>query len=74
MHVPIPVAAIRQGSARAGYCEFEPRRGHVSLSVVSVVCCQRSLRRTDHSPRGVLPSVMCLMSVTAKPRNERPLK
>jgi len=31
--------------------------GHGCLSVVSVVCCQRSLRRTDHSSRGVLPTV-----------------
>jgi hypothetical protein len=36
---------------------FESHRGHGCLSVVSVVCCQRSLRRTDHSPRGVLPTV-----------------
>jgi hypothetical protein len=27
------------------------------MFVVSVVCCQRSLRRTDHSSRGVLPTV-----------------
>jgi hypothetical protein len=27
------------------------------LSVVSVVCCQRSLRRIDHSSRGILPTV-----------------
>ena len=32
--------------------------GHGWLSVVSVVCCQRSLRRTDHSSRGVLPTVV----------------
>jgi len=30
--------------------------GHGCLSVVSVVCCQRSLRRADHSSRGVLPT------------------
>jgi hypothetical protein len=28
------------------------------IFVVSVVCCQRSLRRTDHSSRGVLPTVL----------------
>jgi hypothetical protein len=41
---------------------FESRRGHECLSVVSVVCCQveRSLRRSHHSCRGVLPSVVCL--------------
>ena len=27
------------------------------MSVLSVMCCQRSLRRTDHSSRGVLPTV-----------------
>jgi hypothetical protein len=27
---------------------------------MSVVCCQRPLRRADHSSRGVLPSVVCL--------------
>jgi len=27
------------------------------LSVLSIVCCQRSLQRTDHSSRGVPPSV-----------------
>ena len=37
------------------------------LSLVSVVCCQRSLRRADHSSRGVLPSVVCL-SVIVRPR------
>jgi len=26
---------------------------------VSIVCCQRSLRRADHSSRGVLPTVAC---------------
>jgi hypothetical protein len=37
---------------------FESHRGHGCLSVVSVVCCQRSLRRADHSSRGVLPTVV----------------
>jgi hypothetical protein len=41
-------------------CVFESRRGHELLSLVSVVCCQRSPRRTDHSSREVLPSVVCL--------------
>jgi hypothetical protein len=30
------------------------------LSLVSGVCCQRSLRRADHSSRGVLPNAVCL--------------
>jgi hypothetical protein len=42
---------------------------HGCLSVVSVVCCQveRSLRRADHSSKGVLPTVVGL-SVILKPR------
>jgi len=28
------------------------------MDVVSVVCCQRSLRRADHSSRGVLPTAV----------------
>jgi len=40
-------------------CGFENHRGHGRLSVVNVVCCQyRSLRRTDHASRGVLPNVV----------------
>jgi len=46
--------------------EFESHRVHGCLSVVSVVCCQRSPRRADHSSRGVLPTVVCL-SVIVKP-------
>jgi len=31
------------------------------MSLVSIVCCQTdSLRRTDHSSRGVIPRDMCL--------------
>ena len=40
-------------------CAFETRRGVRCPSLVSVVCCQSSLRRADHSYRGVQPSV-CL--------------
>jgi len=36
------------------------------MSVWSVACCQTSLRRADHSPRGVLLSVVCL-SVVEEP-------
>ena len=38
---------------------------------VSCECCVdelRSLCRADHSPRGVLPSVMCPLIVIVKPR------
>jgi hypothetical protein len=40
---------------------------HGYLSLVSVVCSQRSLRLAGHSLRGVLPSVVCL-SVIMKPQ------
>jgi hypothetical protein len=36
------------------------------LSVVSVVCCQRSLRRADHSSRGVLPTMVCRCVLSRK--------
>jgi hypothetical protein len=60
---PIPVTeGLRRGSkaARSLGLRFESRRGNGCLSLVSVVCCQRSLRRANHSSRGVLPSVACL--------------
>jgi hypothetical protein len=38
----------------------------IDVCVLWVVCCQRSLRRADHSSRGVLPSVVCC--VITKPR------
>jgi hypothetical protein len=49
-------------------CGFESRGGHGCLSLLSVECGQveRSLRRADHSSRGVLPSVVCLC-VIVKP-------
>jgi hypothetical protein len=33
-------------------------RRHWLLSIVGVVCCQKSLRLADPSPRGVLPTVI----------------
>ena len=43
------------------------------MSVVSVVCCQVEVSVwAYHSSRGVLPSVVCPMSVIAKPRKRRP--
>jgi hypothetical protein len=49
-------------------CGFESSWGHECLSLVSVACCQvMSLRRADHSSRGVLPSMVCL-SVIVKSR------
>jgi hypothetical protein len=42
--------------------------GHGCLFVVSVVHCQRSLRRADHSSGGVLPTVIhrCVRSRNLK--------
>jgi hypothetical protein len=34
------------------------------------LCCQRSLRRTDHSSRGVLPAVVCVWVWSSE--NKRP--
>jgi hypothetical protein len=48
-------------------CAFEFRGGCVCTSLLSVVCCQMSLHRADHSSRGILPSVVC-PSVNTKPR------
>jgi hypothetical protein len=49
-------------------CGFEYRQGHWCLSLMSVVYCHwESLRRTDHSFRRFLPSVVCL-SVVSKLR------
>jgi hypothetical protein len=44
-------------------CGFESRRGHGCLSLVGVLCCQRFLRRADHSSREVLPSVCVCVCV-----------
>jgi len=45
---------------------------HRYLSVVSVECCQSSVRPADHSSGGVLQTVVCPMSVIAKPRTGKP--
>ena len=47
------------GRSLAGIAGSNPAGG-MDMSLVSVVCCQRSLRQADHSSRGVLPSVACL--------------
>jgi len=47
-----------------GIAGLNSARG-MDLSLI-VVCCQRSLRRADHSSRGVPPSVLC-RSVIDKP-------
>ena len=57
----------RRGSAATRLLGFRVRisPGGAWMSLVSYVV--RSLRRADHSSRGVLPSVVCL-SVILKPR------
>jgi hypothetical protein len=50
------------------------RTGGMDVCLLLVLCVVRykSLRRSDHSSRGVLPSVVCPMSVIANPRKGRP--
>jgi hypothetical protein len=57
----VPAAARSKAYVRSRTacwdCEFESRRLHSR----ACVCCEcRSLRRTDPSPRGILPSVLWL--------------
>jgi len=49
--------AVYGAGLRPLACGFESHRG-AWMFVVGVVCCQRSLRRADHSSRGVLPTVV----------------
>ena len=61
-------------SATAGLLGLWVRIPPLACMVVSCVSCvvrQRSMRRGDHSSRGVLPSVVCL-SVIVKPSKGRP--
>ena len=55
------------GRSLAGMTGLNPA-GAMDISLVNAVCCQtdRSLRRADHSFRGVLPGAVCL-SVIVKP-------
>jgi len=55
--------------ARLRNFEFQSHRGHECTSVLNVVCCQeRSLQRTNHSSRGVVPSVVCLSAISKPQR------
>jgi hypothetical protein len=60
---PVPVAARSNawvcGPLACWDYGYESRRGHGSLLLVNVVR-STSLRRADHSSRGVLPSVVCV--------------
>ena len=50
---------------------FESRSGHGCLCLVSVVCCQVEISgRSDHSPRGILPSV-CVSESDRKASEKR---
>jgi hypothetical protein len=42
----------------------------MDVCLLWVLCVVRSLRRADHSSRGVLLSVVCLMCVIVKPRKK----
>ena len=49
-----------------GIALWNPAEG-IDACLLSVVCCQRTLRQAYHSSRGYLPNVLCL-SVIVKPR------
>jgi len=64
---------LRRGSAKGVRVKIPPWCMDVRLCLVSVCVVRlRSLRRVDHSSRGVLPSVVCPVSVIAKLRKGRP--
>ena len=72
---PIPVAAYSKawvcGCSRVGIVSSNPTGG-MDVCLLWVLCVVRwSLRRADHSYRGVLPNVACL-NVIVKPRKVRP--
>jgi hypothetical protein len=72
LNTPIPRAARPKArvcdSSLAGIVGSNPA-GDMHASPLRVLCVfrHRSLYRADHSPRGVLPSVVCL-SVILKPQ------
>jgi hypothetical protein len=71
--LPITVAArSKRGFAAAGIVGSNPA-GSMDVCLLWVLCVvrQRSLRRAGPSSRGVLPSVVCLKCVIAKPRKMR---
>jgi hypothetical protein len=55
------------GHSLAGIVGSNPAGAWIYLLPVSCVIRYRSLRRADHSSRGVLPSVVCL-NVIMKPQ------
>jgi hypothetical protein len=74
--VPILVSAWSKAwvcdLSLAGIAGSNPDEG-MNVCLLSVLCVVswRSLNLSDHSSRGVLPSVVCPVSVNAKPRNGR---
>ena len=57
--MPIPVAAQSKASVCSRlFVATADSNPHGCLCHVNAVCCQKSLRRTDHSSRGVLPTVV----------------
>ena len=64
----------RHGSAASRLLGLWVRIPPAAQKPVFSECCELSviLRRADHSSRGVLPSVVCPVSVIAKPRSGRP--
>ena len=70
---PIPVVTWVCGRLVVGISGSNPVRG-MDFCLLWVFCVVKfkSLRRADHSSRGVLQSVVCL-SVISKPRQEREL-
>jgi hypothetical protein len=69
------MAARTKASATARLLGLRVRipSGAWNVCLLRLLCVvrQRSLRRADHSSRGVLPSVLCLSAI-AKPRKGRP--
>jgi hypothetical protein len=65
--LPIPVGLRPLAFRDYG---FEFRLVHGCLSILCIVCCvrQRTLRRVDHSLRGVLLSVICLSGCDLEPQ------
>ena len=65
------VRSIRRGCEAARLLARNVRSYLAGGMNVCCECCVLSLRRADHSSRGVLPSVVCPVSVIAKPRKWR---
>jgi len=74
--MPFPVAARSKSLvcslSLAAIVGSNSAGGMDVLSLMSVVCCQSSLRRADHSCKGFLHSFLYPMSVVTNLRNERP--